>query len=336
MKTKLLLITLITSLVLLSACAPLTTTPQDTTAQTQGVEATQAQTEATETPQETTAQTAGEIATEEETTPTVQVTNGTFSTDTHSVIQKDGVYYLNFADGNELSAGGSGDYSSEAGFSVASVKELRTKIITNTFDRAELDMIKGQFSKNQNGIEIFNIDKMYEAVFPEGMKAQGVYWKGGAYYSLHVSANGNNEYGKSLDTYINLLSKESYEESVNGEFKDYFSGVRYEKIVSQESGEWEGLPCETYVYTTSVARLKVVLVELPAELEGQVRYIVIKYRLEHKNEGMLDMKVSDTVPVSVRLLGEYEGQGFELFLTPFSSAPTLEFLTSFGITPYVE
>lgn len=331
MKTKFLLIMLTLGLVLLSSCAPHLTESQDTTAQTSQDTIVQVD----ETVAQTTADTQlndTEIQTEADTTPTIPVTNGTFSTDTHAVTQVDGKYYLNFVDGNSFSNGSSVDYSGEEGFYLSSVGELRDKLIHNTFETKERNIIKMGFQKDEKGIEIFNVDKMYEAVCPEGMSAGPVYWTGDT-YAIYVKAQADNALGKSLDGYVEILPRDVYENLLDKNFKNYFSNIQYEQIISQENGTWEGLSCEVYVYTTSVAKIKQVFIEVPVDHAGQIRYIVIDYVLSSSG-GVLP--VSDTIPLSVTLYGEYEGQGFELYLSPFETAPTLDFLTSFGITPYVE
>ena len=348
MKTKLLLITLITSLVLLSACAPLTTTPQDTTAQTQGIEATQAQTEATEAtevPQETTAQTAGEIATEEateqateeateaETRPPVDIVNGEFTTNGYAVSQVDGLYYLNFAEGNQANSSGGGYYYDPYLY-CESVKELRDKLLYGDFDESEREHIKLLFPKNENGISLFNVEKMFDFVYPEGMKGGTVSWLGDQ-YSQGMMEPTDPLAKEVFRATITVIPREGYERGIAKYGKNFFSWVAETKIISHEIGEWEGFPCETYVYETSLAQLKAVMVEVPEEAGGNIRYIYFKYLLSHSREDF-GLSVSDTRPQQVWVFGECEGQTYEMLFMDCATTPTYEALSAYGITPYVE
>ena len=344
MKTKLLLITLITSLVLLSACAPLTTTPQDTTAQTQGVEATQAQTEATEVPQETTTQMAGELATEEateqateeateaETRPPVDIVNGEFTTNGYAVSQEDGLYYLNFADGNKASSSANG--YNEVGLDYKSVKELRDKLLYGTFDENEINHIKLLFPKNTKGISLFNVEKMFDFVHPNEMDSGYVVWSGDT-YTKYVSSSKDVMASEAFDARIRVYPRDKYEIRVEQCFKNYFSYINYIDMTVEEGGEWEGLPCDTYVYDTGVAKFKVVFVEIPDDNSGHIKYITIKYLLSHTNSGM-GASASDVCPSAVYVFGECDGQPYEIYFTDFADAPTYEALSAYGITPYVE
>lgn len=322
------------SLLLLSSCAPTNNQDSDTSADT--TVDTIAETKAEKSPANDTqpTETTAETQEESETQVTVEISDGSFATDGYTVQAVDGVYYLNFVDGNEPNAQEAIYQISDAGIALETLSELRSKLKNNTFTDMERATMKDSFSKNENGIKVFNVNQMYQPICPTDINEAYVYWTGET-YGCYVTAPQENVYDSVLNGWIKFLPRKQYEGQVDRNITNYFSNILYEKIVSQETSTWDGMPCEVYVYETSVARLKSVFIELPVNQDGQVRYISIRYRLSHTNPNLAST-ISETLPRSVIMFGEKDGQGFEINLSNFTTPPTLSFLTSFGITPYVE
>ena len=66
-----------------------------------------------------------------------------------------------------------------------------------------------------------------------------------------------------------------------------------------------------------------------------VLHVSLDYLLRYSG-GVPGVQTSDTIPYTVTIYGELDGR-YVIFSFPYcNEAPTVEWLTSFGITPYVE
>lgn len=313
-------------LLVLTSCTAVTP-PVETSAST-GTNGIETGTESS-VPVETTPETQTEISIQEEMTeantepnePTVTIPIGSFSTDAYTVTQVSDQYYLNFLDGNDDSAESNPSLSITTVF-FPSVAAMKHAILTNSFSKAELQIIKNSFSKNENGIMICDLNRLYEPVLPEGYTLDGVTWEG-AGYELKIKGNeasgGGHIQFRSQDTWDSVYQ---YEMEQLSKFN----------LLQQESSTYDGASSETYVYTTGAAKLKDVYLTIPSENRSTPTKVIMHYCLEHSDP---EYSVSDTVPRTVEIYGEDNGQHFKvLFLSP-TTAPTVEWLSSFGITPCV-
>ena len=281
-------------------------------------------------PVETTPETQTEISLREEMTeantkpnePTVTIPNGSFSTDAYTVTQVSDQYYLNFLDGNDDSAESNPSLSITTVF-FPSVASMKHAILTNSFSKAELQIIKNAFSKNENGIMICDLHRLYEPVLPEGYTLDGVTWEG-AGYELKIKGN-----EASAGGYIQFRSQDTWDSVYQYEMEQL---TKFE-ILQHESSTYDGASSETYVYTTGAAKLKDVYLTIPSENRSTPTKVIMHYCLEHSDP---EYSVSDTVPRTVEIYGEDNGQHFKVLILSPTTAPTVEWLSSFGITPYVD
>ena len=275
---------------------------------------------------ETSPETQTEIPTLEETTdadtePSETILIGSFSTDAYTVTQVSGQYYLNFLDGNDDHTGSNPSLSITT-VSFPSVAAMKQAILTSSFTQTELQIIKNSFSKNEDGIIICDLNQLYEPVLPEGYTLAGVTWNG-AEYELKIKGNESSEGG-----YIQFKKPNAWDSVYQYEM----DLLKKFKILQQESGTFDGASSETYVYTTSAAKLKDVYLTIPSENGSTPTRVILHYCLEHSDP---EYSVSDTIPRRVEIYGEDNGQHFKVLLSS-PTAPTVEWLSSFGITPYVE
>ena len=342
MKNKMSVLPIILSTLLLTlsfaSCDTAEQNPADTSADTTA--ATAAATEAAtlaDTQAETVAETAAPAETqastmaETESETLSEPPDGSFATAGYTVSRVGDTYYLNFIGGNELTEQESIMGSMSGDISFTSLAEMRDKIKNDTLTESNRAVVKRFFDKDENGIKMFNINQMYQPVYPEGFTCADIVVWSGESYSVYVHELSNMDFGG----YLSVLSSEDYEWNVDRYITNFFSHVLYESILSQEADTWNGLPCETWVFETTAVRMRRTVVEIPMEQENEFMYIAIEYRLERFNDNQ-NLTISDTVPSRVHVIGQTNGQGYALTLFDFSTAPTLEFLTSFGITPYVE
>ncbi len=285
---------------------------------------------------DTVAETIAPVQTEAETeaqteaaTQAPEIPDGSFATEGYTVSRVGDAYYLNFTGGNEPTEHENKLHISEANVFFSSLAEMRDKIKNNTLSDHERATVKLAFPKDENGIKMFNINQMYQPVYPEGfICANDVLWTGDR-YSVYVHESSNVDFGG----YFAILSRQDYEEELEWNFINPFSHINYTEILSEKEGIWDGVPCTEYVYNTPISTIKRIFIEY---IDGEDHYfITIAYLLDHSNPNV-SLTISDSIPYQVRIWGETDGQCYSMSLFDFSTAPTLEFLTSFGITPYVE
>lgn len=303
-----------------------TQAPAETTTETTAPAQTENITEADEQTQaEVLTQT--EAVTEAETLP--EPPDGSFATEGYTVSRVGDAYYLNFTGGNELTEQENKLHISVANVFFSSLAEMRDKIKNNTLSDYERATVKLAFPKDENGIKMFNINQMYQPVYPEGfICANDVLWTGDR-YSVYVHESSNVDFGG----YFAILSRQDYEEELEWNLINPFSHINYTEILSEKEGIWDGVPCTEYVYNTPISTIKRIFIEY---IDGEDHYfITIAYLLDHSNPNV-SLTISDSIPYQVRIWGETDGQCYSMRLFDFSTTPTLEFLTSFGITPYVE
>ncbi|MBQ3507213.1 MAG: hypothetical protein IJA91_01580 [Clostridia bacterium] len=72
---------------------------------------------------------------------------------------------------------------------------------------------------------------------------------------------------------------------------------------------------------------------MPATEQNASTHIVLTYVLQ-LNSNLLP--VSDTVPLDIHLFGEKNDIHFDYLIQGLTEAPTVEWLSSFSIAPYVD
>ena len=311
MKTKYGILILATAILLsLASCQPADTTAPDTdTAQQIAAETTAAETELTETAPETPA----------------PVLDGSFSTPDYEVSVIDGKCYLNFTDGNEAGTQGNLAFES-ASIPFSSLAEMKQKLQENKLTAAEMDTIKTHFNKTDNGFEICNVSNLMTTVLPDGWSNTSVHLLG-ASYSISVI-------GPKTDTTCNSGSLTTYTQNRwDAKYTEEMEMIETKTDITHTTDTYDGLPCEIYTYTTSTAKLKAIFLTIPGEDGKADMHILLKYRLEttHAN-----LDVSDTVPTRVYIYGEAYDTYYDYLLLNLTEAPTVEWLSSFSIAPYVD
>ena len=313
------LIVFLAAFLALSSCQNADIPSQDTattTAQQTTVDVTAAETVPAETAPETTA----------------PVLDGSFSTPDYEVKVVDGKCYLNFTDGNELET----DSDENAGnnemsminqnfITFFSLSEMKQKLISNELTDKQRNIIQSKFTLTENGFEICNVHELIQPVTPPEFTVAAV-WLYGEDYTVSL-AGSTNKPNLSAGMYFGDTGK--WERNLN----QWMEIIEKNQLDSHETDTVDGIITETYVYTTSSAQLKRVFLTIPGEDGQAATHIMIKYILQADSNLLT---VSDTVPAEIFVFGEKNGIPFDYLIHGLTEAPTVEWLSSFSIAPYVD
>jgi len=332
--------------------------PADTQSPAATVEATEAQTEApteaeieTETTKET--QTQAEPQTETPTEPEIiteaeSMTDGTTEEMTESVTAAeteaqteilcendeytitlvDGKCYIKFADENYTPPQDGGMQLGSIDFS--SLSEMKQAFIHNALDKYQIQVIRTAFANSSqdsvHGIEICNFNNLYHAVYPDGVTPHDVSLIK-KNYTFHTT-----ETDKYVGASTCIASPERYAYFYENNFLPYDS--EHASILNRKTGQFDGVPCETieYEYPGSGAKYRDHVFDI--NLGGTLYQINVNYCLKAPTN--TNWRESETLPASVNIFCQQGDALFFILIDDLKVIPTVEWLTSFGITPYVE
>ncbi len=341
-KGILLTIVALTSLSSCTTITPSVETQANTSVVTEAIETSTESSIPTDTKPETDA----EIPSSEETTkadtapddPVAAIPDGSFSTDAYTVSKINNSYYWNFADGN-TPIPGDDSYAAitDTCLYFDSLADMKEKITSNTLTQHEIATIKTSFPQDENGFLMFNVRHLYQAVAPTGYTFPQILWEGDIYGGLLISENSQKELSDAWG-YWRALSAEQYESKRSSVFEKYIQDYQTSEsksILSHETAQYEDLSCEIYDLQTPVAQLRVIWFDIPTNEGREPLHVSLSYTISYSGSSE-SVDVSDTIPYRGYIFGVSDGQYYQITLHNFVSAPTVEWLSSFGITPYVE
>lgn len=283
--------------------------------------------------QEATAETTAAETVPAETVPetTAPVLDGSFSTPDYEVKVIDGKCYLNFTDGNEAetnsdsSNGGNMSTIFDDFIRFDSLTEMKQKLVNNQLTDEQKNIIKAKFALSENGFEICNVQELIQPVVPADLSLASVYLYGDE-YSFSLIENTSTP---QMSAIVNFGSTSKWEQY----YQKCMDVIERNQLDSHETGTFDGASCEIYIYTTNTAQIKEVYLTLPATEQNASTHIVLTYVLQ-LNSNLLP--VSDTVPLDIHLFGEKNDIHFDYLIQGLTEAPTVEWLSSFSIAPYVD
>ena len=213
--------------------------------------------------------------------------------------------------------------SSPAYVTVQNAGELVNKILENDFTFAQKQMIYRATTDENGKIDrcIFDIEKMYQPVFPENSEFQQLAWDGYRYtYTVR--------YADSFPVYFEVFEKDDYAEFYQRYVTDEISGFESKPdkytITQLDDGnavEYRGDRRKCIIYNVE---------------EGE-KQITVKEEY-HISESFDDI-VSETVPYSITMyITEGDANYCISIQDPykhFAEHPGEEWLLSFGMEPYV-
>ena len=238
------------------------------------------------------------------------IPDGSLATDTYTISKIDGQYYLNFADGNDAGTAPANPGLIQAIISYPSLSAMKQAITTNSFTESEIQIIKTVFPQDERGILVCNVNHLYEPVLPEGYTIGEVLWEGSQYKFL-MKRNGLSGSG-----YIRILAKNIWD----GVYQYELELLENKVIEQHDIGTFDGVPSETFVYTTGRSKLKKVILTIPNENASSPTMVVMHYCLEHYTDP--DFPLSDTIPWLIDVYAERDGQYFKVsFQRPIAPPP---------------
>ena len=259
------------------------------------------------------------------------VFDGSFSTFSYEVNVIDGVCYLNFKDGNTAEGNNNGQDGNHAMLPAtdfvrfSSLADMKQTLMQGSLTEEQIEVVKSKFSLTDNGFAICNVQELIQPAVPNGFVMDSVYWYGEDYeFLLRDSLE-----SPSLTAALYLGNEGKWERK----YTEWVESAESNTVDLHEVGTMEGFSAETYVVTTKVAQYKRVFLTLPEGLESGVTHIALCYVLRADIDSE---NVSDTIPDSVYIFGEMDGTPFDYYVYDFTEAPTVEWLSSFSIAPYVD
>ena len=257
--------------------------------------------------------------------------DGSFSTPDYAVSVIDGKCYLNFTDGNEIET--NSDFSDNGNMSIINVNfirfdslaEMKQKLVRNELSDEQKNIMKSKFTLSENGFEICNVQELIQPVVPAGISMGSVFLYG-EYYTFDFYESVPDPRLTALMTFGNTDKWETH-------YQECMDVIEKHQLDSHEEGTFDGAPCEVFIYTTNTAQIKEVYITLPSTEQNTATQIALTYILQ-LNSDLLP--VSDTVPAEIWVFGEKNGVHFDYLIQGLTEAPTVEWLSSFSIAPYVD
>ena len=270
---------------------------------------------------ETSPETQTEIPTLEETTdadtePSETIPDGAFSTDAYTVSQVNGQYYLNFKDGYKASAEDIKGCE-QANITFDSLADMKSKLQNGNLSGSDQIIMQAAFPKDENGILMCDLTKLYEPVLPDGVSYSRVSWSGGT--EISFAFNGG--------TFL-WGNESTYNARLQSEYVNAPSTTNY-TVTSDQEGTYDGHPCRWIELTrTNGLSFRVACIEIT--VDGRSVYAVLNFSADD------DTDTASNVPFTGTVMTEINGQYIIITIANPTTAPTVEWLSSFGITPYVD
>ena len=231
----------------------------------------------------------------------------------------EGIYYLNFVEGNEMTKQGGMNSSVIGNIFFPTLGDMKNAFLNGSIPESVSNNLKRTLTMSENGYEFFDVRSLYNVVLPDAT------WE-----LTEVSLYGNMYYvpfkdsGETIDGHVCFLTPQTYD------LKYESSVVRYQEegTLLADVTEYQGVPCVGYEIVTEGSVLHIVIVRM--ETEYGYSDVLMKYCVAHdKNQDL----VNTEVPYQIMIYGTDERQNYILSLN-MNEAPSPELLRSFAIVPY--
>lgn len=266
------------------------------------------------------------VTTDSETEASETDLEGEISTPEYTVSVINGAYYLNFTQGNgeeEESGSQSGNnmiVGDKSFIAFSSVAQMKQAFRENLLTEAQQETIRAKFVRTDKGYELCNFDEMLCPATPEGFVVDAVYLYG-LDYNFNVRGPGE------LTAGVYLGDEGKYER----QYDSFMEIISNHQLDSHTTETHDGVAYENYVITTSVAQIKYVFMTISTEGKVTPTRVIMRFLLRSQTQ---PDEVSDTVPRAVYVFGEDCGMPYDYLIHGVSEAPTVEWLSSFGLVPY--
>ncbi|MBQ3507150.1 MAG: hypothetical protein IJA91_01255 [Clostridia bacterium] len=247
----------------------------------------------------------------------VTLIDGTLSTDQYTLTADGAGYYIEFLE--EYEASDEDKLACQLGeIYFDSMADLATGFRENKLDDYQRIILQAAFTKTEKGFQICDLNHLYDAALPEGAYVSSV-----ALHSTTYDFFVRGELFKSGSiSYVDdwTVSKDR--------MYDWSKGTT---VTREEESTFDGVPCRIVEYYNSTQTYRDIFIE--TEKDGKTVYMVLRYLLEDQRP--FPERVADTAPWNVRMYCEDNGVFYDVSLKELTETPTYEWLSSFGLTPYV-
>lgn len=238
----------------------------------------------------------------------------------YSVVYDDGQYSLRFVGGfQQYKPTGNGNRVAEYP-TYTSLNAMKRGILSGKFTKNQLATLSVTGTLNSSGdLVITNLDLLFEAKLPEDMGYYAIHWMGDQ-YSFSIDSNGI--MGKRPNGgFYYLPDEEAYNQRIAAENAMLFENDELEFLLEETDAERDGT-----VYTWQYNGYTTKRIIYTCESEGKELLVHEQYYTEQSSE----------VPHDIQIWGKENGAWFYVYLRDFDERPSYEWVTSFGLKPYVE
>ena len=195
----------------------------------------------------------------------------------------------------------------------ASVREMKQGILKGEFSVNQLYSLSLNPRNADGSLKLFDLDAMYDVRLPEEYSLKHVAWKGNTYEFDFTSEIGTHGY-------VNYCDKSSYDKAFQEKYYDFLED---QYVGSEWHLEDRNATVTRYTNRTGAYAC----VRYVIENEGWTVHVLETYK-----DGYLE----DAAPVSINLFGTNGSEYFDSWVSDLTSRPSVEWISSFGLTPYVE
>ncbi len=199
-----------------------------------------------------------------------------------------------------------------------SMEDMVQAFVNNNLTPDRELIVQARFPKTENGIALWRTDRLYNVTLPDGVEVSSM--------ALH---------GETYDYFVKgEMIKSGWVSCIEDWTLDKARMYDWSKgatVTREEESTFDGVPCRIVEYYNSAETYRDIFIE--TEQNGKMVYMVLRYLLEDKRP--FPERVSNTAPWTVKIFCEDNGVYYFVSLKELTETPTYEWLSSFGLTPYV-
>ncbi len=236
----------------------------------------------------------------------------------YDIIEVDGKHYISFNTYllGERAISDIGRYSSVS-LPFTSIAQMKKKFESGAFDDYELCALQLKCMANCGTVEICDLDNLYDVRMPEDVTLRQVNWEGDSYtFSLDSQLTES--------CFVSCKTAKDYDYLYKTEYKLAPSTDNGYDFQETKSYDPEGIQI---FYKTDRAEFKLIKYEICQE--DRTIYVAEEYRLASVIGG-----TSQTVPYLIHMFTEEDGAFVYVRISDPTERPSVEWLSSFGVTPY--
>lgn len=191
----------------------------------------------------------------------------------------------------------------------------------NSFEPYQRITMQATFPQSEKGIQVCDFNRLYNITKPAETQVSQVSLSG-QYYTFNIIEEGMFNFG-----WVSYTS----EEGINGMKSQLYGWSVGETITRQEETTFDGVPCEIVEYYNSAETYRDIYMDI--QENGVKKEILIRYLLKDNRD--YPERISDIAPWQVVMFCEEDGIFYRVTIGEMLKTPSYEWLSSFGLTPYV-